>query len=488
LRAVRNKQDLARLHSILNEQDKEVLVRILIDRSCQQPDLADYLFALSANKSPKAVDSLSAIDEAFEQHISLFHDEDEGHVDLPALHSALLNIVRERLESADYKTVTSLVKRALSKLREYLPAIEDWSTAAVSESAILTTELDELRRLAENELALPPVQLAEQLFERLQDQRPHYDDNAIDKDMDVMGPEGAKHFQQLLEKYWNSIFATGGYYRSADLHKESRLLRLMTKAARLTGELEFLLKLHGGDLSRRDQFFAVARMYRDLGDHQTAIEFAEKALTLFKDADSSRLKEFLFEQYAKADRHSDAIELLFKKFAECLELQAYSQLKQYVLQYNSPTWTYCRDRCYDRVLDVISKEERPPGQVLYETRDLLVQMRMTDELWDLAWGEARRHGCSQRVVLELAQKAWKGDPAAAYKRLSALVELNIDQKNQKAYDEAIELLRTMKEIAAYTKSPERFRVYVEALALRHQSKTSVLRRLRLKGMLPSDWR
>src|SRR5271170_7162655 len=126
MQSVRNKTDLNRLKSILEAQDKNVLVRILSERACQQEELADYLFSLASTTTMSGVDSLNQLDYAFEEHVSFLHDQDEGNVDAAALKIEILRIVRERFDASEFALVVALVRRSISNLQYYMPAIEHW--------------------------------------------------------------------------------------------------------------------------------------------------------------------------------------------------------------------------------------------------------------------------------------------------------------------------------------------------------------------------
>jgi hypothetical protein len=462
MRSIRNKEDLNRLKSLLRSQDKEVLISILADRACQQQDLADFLFALPGPTSCHSLAALNAVDNAFEEHVSFLYDQDEGHVDFSGLQNDVIQIIRQRHEEADYAAVTSLVKRSLSDLQHYLPAMEDWDTDKLSESLpSFVAELERSRRLAEEHLGTPPAELAQQLFERFtQEIWAACQDEGLELDLEAMGPDGALHLQRLAEQHWQSRMASNGkYYRFSNEMNEMRLLRLMTLTARITGDSAFLQVTYAGDLSRREQFLDVARLYRRLGDDLSAIEWAENGVAAFRGEYCSELNKFLFEQYAKTERHDDAIAILFKRFADAFDLAAYNELKQYALRSNRKAWSQWRDRCYELVLAVIADAQRPPGLVVFDARDRLVQMRISDGAYDMAWTEAKQYGCSERISLELSQRAWRGDPDSAYVCLAKELESAIERKGKRDYEQATSLLGIMKEIAISLQTPERFDVY-----------------------------
>jgi tetratricopeptide (TPR) repeat protein len=87
------------------------------------------------------------------------------------------------------------------------------------------------------------------------------------------------------------------------------------------------------DLSDAYSFLKIAEIYREAGQHDKALDWAEQEIKSFPRADS-RLVEFLAAEYHRRSRHNDAMKLIWNQFVEWPFLKNYQELKAHALKKN----------------------------------------------------------------------------------------------------------------------------------------------------------
>src|SRR6266436_4778682 len=76
------------------------------------------------------------------------------------------------------------------------------------------------------------------------------------------------------------------------------------------------------DLSHAYSFLQIAEIYRQAGQREKALDWAEQGMKSFSKRDS-RLVEFLAREYQRLARHDDAMKLIWHEFIETPFLKNY---------------------------------------------------------------------------------------------------------------------------------------------------------------------
>ncbi len=95
---------------------------------------------------------------------------------------------------------------------------------------------------------------------------------------------------------------------AAQYGRRYRITSIMEALARANGDVESLVAIKSRDLSSAYSFLKIAEIYREAGQHDRALEWAERGALAFPDKTDSRLREFLAEEYHRRHRHAEAME------------------------------------------------------------------------------------------------------------------------------------------------------------------------------------
>jgi uncharacterized Zn finger protein len=92
---------------------------------------------------------------------------------------------------------------------------------------------------------------------------------------------------------------------------------------------------------------------------------------------------------------------------------------------------------------------------------------------DAAWEEAVAGGCSTALWMQVAAARAADHPADALPVYKREAERLIDQKNRRAYEEAVELLVEIEDLMDRLRGGE-FSEYLDALKAKHKQKRSLM--------------
>ena len=105
-----------------------------------------------------------------------------------------------------------------------------------------------------------------------------------------------------------------------------RITSMMAALARQSGDPEALVEIKRRDLSHSYSYLQIAEIYREAGEHDKALDWAEDGLKAFSQRDS-RLVEFLAREYRRRSRHDDAMTLIWNQFVQSPSLKNFQELK-----------------------------------------------------------------------------------------------------------------------------------------------------------------
>jgi tetratricopeptide (TPR) repeat protein len=96
----------------------------------------------------------------------------------------------------------------------------------------------------------------------------------------------------------------------------------MEALARQTSDPEAMVEVKRRDLSHSYSYLKIAEIYREAGENDKALAWAEEGLNSFPQRDS-RLVEFLAQEYHHQARHEDAMKLIWEQFVASPSLGLY---------------------------------------------------------------------------------------------------------------------------------------------------------------------
>ncbi|MDQ4042842.1 MAG: hypothetical protein M3118_03370 [Actinomycetota bacterium] len=237
------------VRAYLEEQEKDVLVRLLMEQAMEDEGLRERLLLRAARTSggtPNIVAFRRAIDSAVEP------PGDYWDYDSPWDYAqGLENVVGSISEVLKEGFATEAIE-----LSEYaLAAIEEKAMDYDVDGAVygILEDLEEIHHAACKEAKPDPEALAARLF--AWEVGGHYDTfyGAAESYADVLGEKGIAEYRRAAEEEWAKV-PTLGPDRGGTWHydrRRSRLTNIMRTLASLSGDIEELVTIESKDLSLR---------------------------------------------------------------------------------------------------------------------------------------------------------------------------------------------------------------------------------------------
>ena len=528
------------LHTFLEHQEKESLIRILLAEAENNSGLREQLQLESARQKPSGVDL-----RAFRRSIANA-TQTGGFIDYYAapryarrIHR-IINAISELLDDGHAKAVVELTEYTLMKLERAIGEMDD-SDGHMGE---ILPDLQELHHRACEQAGEDPLTLAHRLFEwELKSDWDFFRDSA-EIYADVLGPQGLAEYRRLAEAEWMHLPAlVPGDNNHDSFGSRFRISSIMESLARQSGDYEILVAVKRHDLSHPYSFLEIAEIYQRAGKHDQALDWAERGMRAFPRVDS-RLSDFLADEYHRRGRHAEAIDLIWAQFVETPQLDTYQKLQTHALMCNetsdtmsdklqfvaddeetladghkrAPTikaaimsasklrtrtsrrghrqtevrrtpppnseWSSWREKALTHLRAITKAQMRPEqrAQPKYSGQhepdhSQLVEIFLWEKNYEEAWQEASAGGCSEYLWLQLADAIAKDHPERALPVYQELIPLTLALTNNAAYDETIKLLRKMGRAMAGLNRATEFDEYLIALRVEYKRKRNFIKLL-----------
>lgn len=467
------------IQDFLKLQDKSTLIQILADEVAENRSLRERLLLQAARLNSAGVD-LAAYRKAIASATRT-----NGFVDYYAApHYArrvqqVIDSIAALLDDGHPAAVIQLTEYMLVKLENTIGHMDDSDGYM---SGILP-ELVDLHHRACLQAKPDPVTLARRLFEWeiKSDWEIFY--GSADNYADVFGAEGLAEYRKLAESQWSHIRPLGPGDKDDEVsNKRFRVTSIMEALARQTGDPEAIVQVKRRDLSHSYSYLKIAEIYRQAGENDRALAWAEEGLNSFPRRDS-RLIEFLAQEYHRRARHEDAMKLIWDQFVESPSLSHYQELKAHNRKMRpSSDWPALREKALAHLRRVIAEEKREekpydwhwPGRA---DNSRLVEIFLWEKRYDEAWQEASSGGCSNTLWLRVAatrEEKHPGDVVPIYKEMIAPV---LKQANNSAYAEAVNLIRKIRKLMGRMRREYEFEDYLAALRVEYKRKRNFMKLL-----------
>jgi uncharacterized Zn finger protein len=278
---------------------------------------------------------------------------------------------------------------------------------------------------------------------------------------------------------------------AAQYGRRFRITSIMEALARTGGDVEALVAIKSRDLSSAYSFLKIAEIYREAEQHDKALEWAERGAQAFPEKTDSRLREFLAEEYHRRHRHREAMEQVWNLYTDAPNLGTYRQLKEHAARAagKSPRkqkeeWDNWRERALKHlraILDQQRKGIKNRGNFYAGWRaadnSTLVEIYLWEANVDEALKAAEAHGCSDAHWMKLAGALEKPRPSEALRIYRESLESVIDQKNNQAYEEAVERIRKIGKLMERTGDATEFGEFIGGLRTKHKPKRNFIKLL-----------
>ena len=462
------------LGAFLEEQDKDALVRLLLEQAIEDERLRGRLLMWAARTGPEGVDLAAfrkAIDEAFYGG-GLADYGYTGYL-TRGIRDAVESIA-ELLKEGHAEETIELCQYAFEAAEVAIAyGMEGYASGALQ-------ELEEIHHAACKEARPDPKTLARRLFDW--EVGGHHDTffEAAITYADVLGEEGLAEYGRLAEERWAQVPVLGPGEKDPQGHygKRSRITHVMEALARQEGDVGKLVAVISRDLSGPHRYLRIASIYTEAGQSEKALEWAEEAMWVFPDNRHPGLREFVARQYHHRGRHEEATRLIWPHFTKSPRLESYEELKQHAER--AGRWGQWRNKALEFLREDTARRKEESKQSylsLPVDHSELVRIFLWEDDVEAAWREAQEGGCSERLWLELAARREEEHPKEALAVYESRIEPLIEQTNNAAYEEACELLAKVGDLMRRLDREEEFEEYLELIRAEYKRKRNFVKLL-----------
>ncbi|MGQ0763974.1 MAG: SWIM zinc finger family protein [Acidobacteriota bacterium] len=468
-----------KLRAFLELQDKTALVELLSNEAAENRALRERLLLQAARINSGGVD-LAAYRNAISRatRTNGFVDYREAYDYARRIHLVIESIAA-LLKDGHAAAVIDLTEYMLAKLENAIESMDD----SDGHMSVILLELQDIHHSACLEAKPDPVTLARHLFEWeiKSDWEIFY--GSVNDYADVFGAEGLAEYRRLAESEWSKIRSLGPDEKDEELSsKRFRITSIMEALARQTGDPEAIVEVKRRNLSHSYSYLQIAEIYREAGEDDKALDWADQGLKAFARRDS-RLVEFLAQEYHRRARHDDAMKLIWEQFVESPSLGHYQELKANALKVQPiANWAGWREKALDRLRNLIAHEKQleKPRDWHWVTRvdnSLLVEVFLWEKRYDDAWQEASVGGCSDALWLRVAATREEKHPDDAVPIYKEIIVTILKRANNSAYEEAIKLVRKIRELMIRMGRENEFGDYLTALRVEYKRKRNFMKLL-----------
>lgn len=383
----------------------------------------------------------------------------------------MVDAMEELLENGHTEEVIGLAEYALYQAGIALNSVDD-SDGEMGEAIY---SLQELHFEACQQAKPDPEELAARLFDMELNSKWDIFCGAAEIYASILGETGLAAYRRLTNEKWAKIepFESKRNLRETHSHASLNLVRMMETLAEMSGDIEELVEIKKRDLSYAYHYLQIAELYKNAGNKDKALEWAQAGIKAFPTRTDSRLREFLADEYHIRNRHDDALKLIWANFEDHLCLDEYQKLKLHADK--AVQWPQWREKSIDLIRKNIAMDKRKvdpwgfsPGY------SLLVEIFLWENNTEAAWQEARKGGCSPSLWMQLAAGRKKNNPADAVEVYKKNVDSTINQKNNKAYENAVKLIKKIKTLMTSMNKDAAFAGYLLEIRTKHKPKRNFM--------------
>jgi len=453
----------------LARQDTAKLVEMIMEQLEDDDRLRERLLMKVASQGPGGLDVATfrkAIDRA---------TDTGGFVDYSSAYdfsrgiSEVVESVAQLLEEGHAAAVIELAEHALQRCETALGGMDD----SDGHMGDMFGRLVEIHHQACVAARPDPEALARRLFEWELDGDWDTFASASERYADVLGETGLATFRRLAQAFWAKLPALdAGKERSYD-SRRYHLTAMVESFARADGDVEALVAIKSRDLSLPYHYLEIAETYKEAGQGDKALAWAEKGVRAFPDGRDERLVDFLADEYHRRRRHDEAMDLIWREFAQSPALDSYQHLKEHADRVKQ--WPAWRDKALAHIRGQLAKEKAQAAKPRHSWEraadgSLLVEIFLWEKDAEAAWQEAQANGCSNDLWMQLAKTREKDHPADAVAIYRRQIDPIVNRRNNDAYREAADLLRKVRDLLKRLGQKGEFAEYLAAVRQTHKPK------------------
>ncbi len=468
-------EDLAKA---LQAEDKATLIKLLLDRAEEDEALRGRLLLLAAGQKgagPLIAQARKSLEKAI--RIRGFVDYHE----MPGIRrqgGGRSRCCRSSVEEWSSQRHDRSVRAGLRGLAAAIEKADDSDGCMTG----LMERLLELHLRACEEARPDPEALARKLF--FLELNGEYGEwsNSAENYANVLGAQGLAAFRKIAETEWAKIPVRTERPSHNDAGGHYQLTAIMESLARQSGDMEQLVAVLEHDLSFAHQYLRIAGLYREAGNHDKALAWAERGVASASGYDGAPLRLFVAEEYQRRGRHADALRIVWVEFRNSPELASYKVLQGFARK--AEEWDDWRAQALAHIRRTIAEKSGQDrskrvigvghhGWNQRQDHSLLVEIFLDERKTEEAWQEAQAGGCRNDLWLLLAAKREKQHPEDAASIYLRLGEQAIVDARSSRYEPAIQLLeKAAAQLHSLGKSQE-FEQLFEALRQKYKAKRNL---------------
>lgn len=499
---------LSGLQTFLEGLDHNRLVKLIIGEASRNRALREKLEFEYATSVPTRPD-LSVFRKAI---TNATRTAGIDYYSMPRFARRLLGVIyslRDLLAAGHAKPVVELTEFAFTRLEKAIGKVDD----SAGHFREIIPELTGVHHAACLLAREDSVSLARRLFKF--ELKSDWDlfSGASATYADVLGKNGFEEYQRLAEEVWSKIpVLNPGDDTNEPFGSRFRITSIMETLAHQSKNLDALIAIKKRDLSHPYSFLQIAQLYREAGQHDLALQWAEQGSHSFAHLDS-RLSDFMAAEYHRRGLHGRAMMLIWEQFAERPGLEMYKHLHEHAMQVkpqreqlrlvranqqtadrndgpeSNEEWEHWRSEALRLLRERIDRSKQPAPfsaedriQIfnLWNSRahrSSLVEVMIWERKYDEAWEEAIAGGCSASLWLQLADCIAPDQPGRAYRVYKELIGPTLDGTNNAAYAEAIKLLKKMYKLSSDLNCKSEFTDYLAAVGVEYKRKRNFVQML-----------
>jgi uncharacterized Zn finger protein len=268
-----------------------------------------------------------------------------------------------------------------------------------------------------------------------------------------------------------------GDYNDRENH-HYQLTAIMESLARQFGDVEQLVAVLERDLSSAHQYLRIAGLYREAGNHDKALAWAERGAASASGYEGAPLRLFVAEEYQRRERHADALRIVWVEFRSNPEFSSYKTLRDFARK--AEEWDDWRAQALAYIRRTIAEKpvqdggKRVTGHRWWNRdHSLLVEIFLDEQETEEAWQEGQAGGCRNDLWLRLAgmrEKEHPEDAASVYLRLG---EQAIVHAQGSRYEPAVQLLEKAAALLHSQGRSEEFEQLFETLRQKYKAKRNL---------------
>ena len=464
------------IRAYLMRQDKARLTELVLEHCQRDPEFRDRLVLMTAAKDGKKPD-LGAFRAAIDKAIR--HRNFVDYRAMPEYARGIENVIdsiEALLKRGHARAVRELVERALQRMESAMNEMDD-SDGYMSGILERWQEL----HLAACQVEKPdPEALAKFLFGWEINSGWDVFLGAAETYAGVLGTTGLAMYRKLAEARWTKVPPLAPGEKHPEPYRDRwRIRHIMETLAKESGDIEALVAVKSRDLSQAFDFLQIAEIYKEAGNDDAAMEWAERGMRAFPEHTDGRLRNFLIEEYHRKERHSEAMAIAWTAFRERPGLDAYVTLHEGASRANQRAeW---REKALALLrAEVASQQKRrsmtgwrlPPGD-----HSELVKIFLWEGDAEAAWMEARNGGCHDTLWFRLAEAREKKHPGDAVEVYTTQLKRVLKYAQPQAYKEAVEILRRIQKLKARIGNELEFAALVQSVRTEYKARRNLMKLL-----------